>query len=305
MATQATVPELASLCKTIRIDRRRLAADPLRRFLRVYIPTVLVLLLTLALVGWQPAPVSWITLAIVAGLTQNALGILTHEASHYFLHRDRATNDRLADWLVCLPIFNTVAGYRRGHLEHHRLCCGPLDPYYGLYGPYTKKREVVWGFAQDLVGLTAFRTFLARYAEKGGTQSVGTPPVRMAVVQGVIALALYAVTGHWWAYGVVWVGPLVTVPFAVNRIRTFVEHHADAGGPEATRTTRPTPLEWLIIAPYGYAHHFEHHLMPDIPYYHLGWTHEALVRQGFAFGDSRLSRGGYLRMFARLFKDLR
>ncbi|MGE3274338.1 MAG: fatty acid desaturase [Vicinamibacterales bacterium] len=288
----------------IRVARRELPNDPTRRFALAYGLTVAPLLLA-AVVAVTLDPL-WglIALGLVAGFVQNGLGILTHEASHYFMHRDRIWNDRLANALVCLPVLNTVEGYRREHLMHHRDCCGPTDPYYDLYGPYDRRRQLVAGFIRDLTGVTALTAFLRRY----GQPRAGAGPGRLAafaVVQLLIAAGAYAVTGYWWAYGVVWLAPLATVPFAVNRIRTFVEHHATRGGAEAMRTTRPTWFEYLTIAPYGYAHHFEHHVMPDVPYYQLAWAHDELGRRGFAFGPEQQAPAGYLRTFARQFAELR
>jgi hypothetical protein len=73
--------------------------------------------------GWWPLAI----VAVVAGFTQNALGILMHEASHYFLARDRQRNDRLANWLLCYPLMNTVAGYRAEHFLHQSMA-GPVPP---------------------------------------------------------------------------------------------------------------------------------------------------------------------------------
>jgi fatty acid desaturase len=306
--------DVSRLCHTIRVERRRMADEPSSLFIRLYVPTVAPVVATVALVAVVPAVWSWLLLVAVAGLTQNALGILTHEASHFFLHRNRRVNDIVADWLVCLPIFNTVAGYRRDHFEHHRGCCGPRDPYYGLYGPYERRSQVIRGFVQDVLGLTAVRSFLARYLDRsaGSKRDTGAAGriavvqigVQIITVQGIIAAALTLATGQWWAYPVAWVAPLLTVPFAVNRVRTFVEHHAGPQEPEASRTTIPSLFEWIAIAPYGYAHHFEHHLMPDVPYYHLGWAHAQLGRLGFLFGGEHLSSGGYLRTFSRLYSSL-
>ena len=54
--------------------------------------------------------------AIVVGNRQNALFLLVHEASHLLFSRDRAWNDRVANWTCAYPIGITVERYREVHL---------------------------------------------------------------------------------------------------------------------------------------------------------------------------------------------
>jgi fatty acid desaturase len=290
----------------IRTARAALPHEPLRAFAERYACTILPVVAAGVLLASTRAPWSWVLFGLVAGFTQNALGILTHEASHYFLHRDRRANDILANWLVCLPVFNSVERYRDEHFVHHRECCGHTDPYFGLYGPYDRRWQVVGGFVSDVVGLTAVRSFLARqrFVRRPASERFAFL-VRLCVVQAPIAAALWAATASVSAYVVLWVLPLATIPFVVNRIRTFVEHHADSAGKEASRATIPNAFEYFLIAPYGYSFHFEHHLMPDVPYYQLSWVHAELARGGFQFGPDALAPHGYLRTFVRLFRGLR
>jgi fatty acid desaturase len=290
----------------IRRLRSSLQHHPLRAFAARYALTVSPLLAASVLLGQWPSPWTWIVFAVVAGFTQNAFGILTHEAAHFFLHANKRTNDALADWLVCLPIFNTVQRYRDEHFVHHRQCCDDSDPYFGLYGPYERKAQVMLGFVMDLTAITAARSFVRReqFEQRPPSERVGAA-ARLALVQGAIAAALWALTGTPAAYLVLWVVPLATIPFFVNRIRTFVEHHAATDGAEANRATVPTLAEYFLIAPYGYSFHFEHHWMPDVPYYQLPWVHAELTRRGFAFGRDHLAPHGYLRTFALLFGELR
>ncbi len=291
----------------VRQRRRALPQRHLRTFLTRYALSLVPLVLSAAIALRYPALWSYLLVAAVAGFTQNAFGILMHEGSHGFLHSSRAMNDRLSNWLVCYAIFNTVQGYRAPHLEHHRFCCDDRDPYFGLYGPYVKRTELLQGFLMDFVGVTAIRMFTRRYGT-GETNTTGIAWHSVAglmVVHSVLCVAGFLLTGYWWGYLLLWVIPLATLPIGINRFRTFVEHHAGANSPEANRSTIPNAIEYLAIAPYGYAHHFEHHLMPDIPYYHLGWAHQELRAEGVRFEADRLAAGGYVRTFWRLFNGLR
>jgi fatty acid desaturase/2-polyprenyl-3-methyl-5-hydroxy-6-metoxy-1,4-benzoquinol methylase len=253
-------------CRHVRERRKTLKHDPFRLFLQRYVLTLCPLAAALVIVAtnlnaWSMLLVA--VVAVVAGFTHNALAVLMHEGAHWFFHQRRATNDVLANVLVCLPIVNTVEGYRHTHLLHHRACCDEQDPYVGLYGPYERKWQVVLGFVMDFSGVTAARTFIRRYLH-AVPEAPPTPRyviVALLGVHGLLFWLLQAATGYWWAYWALWIVPLATIPIAINRLRTFVEHHAERGGHEANRTTLPHFLEYVTIAPYGYAHHFEHHLM--------------------------------------------
>lgn len=251
--------------------------------------------------GWWPLAM----VAVVAGFTQNALGILMHEASHYFLARDRERNDRLANWLLCYPLMNTVAGYRAEHFLHHRFSGGADDPVRALYHGYRSRFDLLRAVVLDLAGITAARAFLARY----GSDRAASPRrfgdvAGLVLVHGTIASGAWMVSGLWWGHVLLWLGPLAIVPIAVNRVRTIAEHHVAGDAGEASRTTRPGMLEYLTIAPYGYSHHHEHHALASIPYFDLARAHAMLREQGVGFTDLEVNPTGYLGFFAASFRAL-
>lgn len=275
------------------------------RFAWRYLATLVPLVLAGAWTWNDRGLACLVVLAVVAGFTQNALGILMHEGSHWFLAADRRMNDMLANWLVCYPLANTVAGYRAEHFLHHRFSGGEGDPVRALYRGYRSRADLLRGLAADLTGLTAARAFLSRYASPARAEGRGVSDLAgMVVVQGVIAAGAWAVTGLWWAHAVLWLLPLATIPIAVNRVRTIAEHHVHGDAGEANRTTRPGLLEYLAIAPYGYSHHFEHHMLASIPYHRLQRAHQWLLDSGARPGERELNRGGYLAFFAASFAAL-
>jgi fatty acid desaturase len=264
-----------------------------------------------ALTSW-PNLGTALAFAIVAGFTQNALGVLMHEGSHCFFHRDRRVNDALANVLVCLPVFNTVAGYRDEHFPHHRRSGTEEDPYYDLYGRYRRSEDVTRGLMRDLLGISAVRAFLRRYGSRAAGDeaprrsagsSLGTL-VALATVQGGIAAALWAMTGWPFAWLLLWVFPLMTIPVAVNRMRTLVEHYPGLEGIPANRTTLTGVVEYLCVAPYGYSYHFEHHFAPSIPYYRLRWAHEFLEARGVELASRQCNRSGYFGAFRVMMREL-
>ena len=150
-------------------------------FLCRYVITLVPLTMAGSVLAWWPQPFEFVLFVVVAGFTQNALGILMHEGSHYFFHRNRKTNDILANVLVCLPIFNTVQSYRIQHFQHHRHSGEETDPYHELYGGYKASEDVIKGLVADVLGLTAIRSFLKRFTG-------GTPPASDQVSWFIFAL---------------------------------------------------------------------------------------------------------------------
>lgn len=285
----------------IELTRQSFANRP-QMLLPRYLLTVLPIGLALWLCAAYPNGWAFALAALVTGFAQNAMGLLMHEGSHYFFHTDRRTNDLIADALVCLPIFNTVAGYRNEHLDHHRYVSEARDPYASLYSGYSSKAHLAGALLADAFLVSAVQKFLQRYAVKpAADEERPSSGAALALVGTQLALfVLYTlVTGTWYAYFVVWLLPLMTMTQFINRVRTMAEHAPDAGETAAARGTVPTLLEYLLIAPYGYSYHYEHHLAPTIPYYQLAIAHRLLEEHGVRFSGNQIT-GGYLRAFWRV-----
>lgn len=282
--------------------------EPLPIFLRAWLLTISPFLVVCILLAfWPDSYIIWLLTAVVAGFVQNGLGLLMHEGSHYFLHRSKKANDLWANILVCLPIFNTVQGYRASHFEHHRSSGEDSDPYYSLYGSYSNLGHLLTQFLLDLVGASALQRFFCRYfVEDAPASQKKIPAYTLPVflfVQFVIWLLLYCVTGRWYAWFFLWILPLMTMTIFLNRFRTIVEHYPGFQGIAISRTSLTSWVEYLCIAPYGYGHHLEHHLMPQIPYYHLGFVHHFLAAR-VNYTKNEVCSHGYLKTFLRLMREL-
>jgi fatty acid desaturase len=304
----AEAPLDAALARVRRELMTQLARSnerPARIFAHRYTLTLVPLALTTLLLWRWPGILTGLAFAIVAGFTQNALGVLMHEGSHYFFHSNRRINDLLANVFVCLPVFNTVQGYRQEHFHHHRRSGEDDDPYHDLYGGYARPEDMTRGLIRDVLGISAVCSFFRRYSGPSAARS-GQPGavLALAAVQGVIAAASWATTGWWFAWVVLWVLPLMTIPVAINRMRTFVEHYPGFEALPANRTTITGLLEYLCVAPYGYSHHFEHHFAPNVPYYRLAWAHEFIESQGIRLRAHQYNSAGYLRTFRRMMREL-
>lgn len=283
--------------------------DPFPVFLRAWALTVLpFVLMCLLLARWPHSIVLWVLTALVTGFVQNALGLLMHEGSHYFFHRSKKASDIWCDMLVCLPIFNTVQGYRTPHAEHHRSSGEDTDPYYLLYGSYTTFGHLLGQFLLDLAGFSAVERFFGRYGAEGGGKAAKSNPAYALPSFLLIQLGLWSllfwITGQWYAWFVLWVAPLMTIAILVNRFRTIVEHYPGFLGIKVNRSSLTGWVEYLCVAPYGYGHHLEHHLMPQVPYYDLGFVHRFLAPH-VEYSENEVATQGYLSTFRRLMREMR
>lgn len=276
-----------------RLTLQTLARIPTGRVVRDLALTWGLVILTLSLAArtssWLVGAVMFVAMACL----QNALVLWTHEASHMGLSRNRTWNDRLGDLLVAGPAGVTVAGYRWQHMRHHQMLGNPdeeidLAAWTCLRGPRFV-RVILW----HLCGAASLQT-IARYGAGATDARYRSRPPRSAaswlglLVGNGLLLALCVAQGRWWAYLACWAAPLVTLTVLIGNLRTVVEHQpssrvCDSGLiaiEPVTRLTRYTWLERRLIAPLGFAYHWEHHLYPGIPYAHLPALREELARLG-------------------------
>ena len=208
------------------IDRstlRALAQIPVWRVARHLALTWGLILLTLGVAARTSSWLVGILLFAVMACLQNALVLWTHEASHFGLSRNRAWNDRLGDLLVAGPAGVTVAGYRWQHMRHHQALGDPtaeidLAAWMCIRGPHFL-RIVLW----HLCGAASLQT-IARYGAPLSDTRYLSRPARSAVswvglLAGNALLFSFCVAqGRWWAYGVWWVAPLLTLTVLIGNL---------------------------------------------------------------------------------------
>src|SRR4029079_16404328 len=81
-----------------------------------------------ALVSWRT---EWWTIApalVVIGTRYYALFVIGHDALHWRVHPDRATNDLISDIFIFAPIGAITRLNNRNHLAHHQHLATELDP---------------------------------------------------------------------------------------------------------------------------------------------------------------------------------
>lgn len=231
---------------------------------------------------------------LVVGTRQLGLSILMHDAAHYLLLPNRAHNDWVAEWLLNRPLFGAgIDAYRRYHLLHHRHTQQAGDPDLHLSAPFpitlASFLRKAW---RDLSGQTGWKQRAALVRSACGRPG---EPWRQRVSKGArrlgpnltinaALLAGFVAAGHWHLYFLLWVLPAFTWEMFITRIRNIGEHACVADNDDPlrnTRTTRASPLERLLIAPYWVNYHLEHHLLVSCPCYRLPRLHALLVEKGF------------------------
>jgi fatty acid desaturase len=239
---------------------------------------------------WHPA--LYLLAVIWIGARQHALAILMHDGAHYRLHPNKRVNDVVGELLLAWPLLITLRKYRASHFAHHRTPNTQEDP------DWTRKMkaEREWLFPMkglllarlllgDMIGLGARRlvmdmTFLSKQSSEGQRQP-GSAKAFVAARVGVYAAAaiVFTVFHGWTGFLMYWVVPLLTWLVMVLRLRSIAEHFAiehDHPYTEA-RTTFPSLLERLLIAPKNVNYHLEHHLYPSVPFYLLPKLHASLM----------------------------
>jgi len=290
-----------------------------------------------ALVIRYPSIWAFVVAMIVLGGRHLGLGILMHECAHRSLVPSPAINDWVGQWLCAAPGNADLQVYRLYHMTHHVKTGTSDDPDLANYAGYpvsaaSFRRKML----RDISGLTGVKAFAALmklysyqypaklkfgYSYKMQTadgaigaltqNEAGANGVkylfwnsRRIIVVNVIGFGILTLSGHPLAY-LLWPLSWLTTYMVFSRIRNAAEH----GGLPGTMTTdmylntRTVIARWwerLTVAPNYVNYHFEHHLMPTIPSYHLPRMHRWLGEAGALEGAQIVQ--GYTRVVRELIK---
>jgi fatty acid desaturase len=257
-----------------------------------------------ALARW-PHPVSFVLALVVLGGRQLALAILLHEAAHRTLFKRTFLNDSVAHWLCAWPIWNSVALYKRHHLEHHKHTGSDRDPDLSLAptSPVTR-RALARKFTRDLLGISGLKRVYgqalmacevieytvapdvkrrpragrktADYVLAAARNSAGFVLTNAALMAG---LAAFGVLWVYWA----WVVAYLTTFSLFIRVRSLAEHACTERSVDPFRNTRSTRAGWLAratVAPCNVNYHLEHHLLVAVPWFRLPRVQRLLQERG-------------------------
>jgi fatty acid desaturase len=265
-------------------------------------------------IGLSAAPLAILGTVVVVVLIAtriNAFGVIMHEASHGFLVANRPLNDRLCNAAASWWLFHSVQEYRPAHRLHHRFLNQARDPDRISSQIPPGRHALTWLLLQDLVGVSAYKKARVLWSAAEGDCSATSgrdignlvgKVVAQLLMLGQFVLFQGAVEGVA-CYVVYWVFPLLCLFPLIQRLKTLTEHFEPRlWDPEAdVWVARTSAAGWLQDRLVGakMEYHFEHHVVPTIPFRGLRTLHRRLVEADFFADradrdDSQISSGGYV-----------
>jgi fatty acid desaturase len=232
---------------------------------------------------WEP----WLYLATITVIAtrQHSLMIMLHEGTHYRLCRNRKINDWVSELVLAWPVLISARSYRANHFAHHRYLNTDRDPDWvrrrGDQNWVFPKhpREIAGLLLSDLIGFgaVALVKLLRTVASRDTDVSKGFLLTRYLYYAAVMAIAFWTGTAR--LLFLYWFVPLFTCLVCIFRIRSIAEHSAlgaERTPYAGTRTTLPSFLERIFLAPNNVNYHLEHHLFPSVPFFRLPKLHALL-----------------------------
>jgi fatty acid desaturase len=233
---------------------------------------------------WIDRPLAYGAAFILMGPLYARFAILMHEAAHRLLFTNKRINDWVGTWVLAYPTWTPIALYRRGHMAHHKEEFGPAEPDMAFYGGYRCDRASLRRrLVRDAVGISGWKHLapLCAAVTKRPTRRVAASILGVQLSWWAV---LWAATGRWWIYPLLWWLPWMTQWRVLNRLRAIAEH----GGLEASSDRRVTthavrqslPARFWLV-PYNTGWHLAHHVDMGIPFRNLPAFHAELERAGY------------------------
>ena len=236
-----------------------------------------------AAVRWAP----WATVPafLLMGRAHAQFASLMHEAAHRLLFSDKRTNDVVGRWLLGFPGFTSTDAYRRVHMAHHRDEFGPDEPDIALYrgypiSPASLRRKLI----RDATGQTGYKLMRGLVANLKHPNPQSRRATRNILGVQVLLLAIAIVSGHWWVYPVLWLGPYLTVWRVINRLRSIAEHGGMRRSSDRRETTHAVAQSWparFMLVPFNIGLHLAHHVDAGVPMHNLPRYQHELEAAGY------------------------
>ncbi len=225
--------------------------------------------------------VSWVLALpcyLLAGASLHGVSLFTHEAVHGLLHPNKKLNQLLGS-LAAWPVLQTCSAYRVLHLKHHA-CLGAVgDPdHYRNYN-HRKKGVFILHWGRLLLGYPAYLVAIPFLALRQGNVHERRDICAELFCFSLVLVGLFSLNPPvlWVVHG--WLLPMCFIHFMVN-IRGMSQHtlleHVESQV-MGTRTIITTPLVRFFMCNENF--HLEHHIHPEIPWYHLDEAHRLLLPQ--------------------------
>ncbi len=261
----------------------------------------LLIAICFAVVIWFPHAITYILAAIIIARTQLALAVLMHESAHGVFHTNRRLNDLLGQVFTAAPLFISMYGYRRGHMQHHIAPMTEDDPISVVFriGDYPiSRKQLCWRLFMDLTSIAYFQMLydLLNGKSKQVLQNTRVKSGKnrssrnrtVLVVTSILAIngllfTLLATLGHGALYFGLWVLPALTFLQVFARIRAITEHAGYPPGDDQAKNARTIvrpSWQTFFFGPHCIHYHIEHHLNVRAPFYHLPDIHAYLNTKG-------------------------
>lgn len=289
---------------------RDLYKEAIKSFSRPsYLPGIVYLVVMLAMISAAVSAMSlfggvvaFVVSVLLFGLCQYYAIVASHEAIHYGLYPNKKVNDFLGALMGYLVTFD-YHEIKRAHLAHHRWLGSPeLDPDYDFYIKPTREEKIsaLGLLLRPVQGLA--NLFRTKPVVTNETQDMDEFPIyearkniRYVLLFQVVLMAGFYQFSPWLV--VAWIVSLVGIPGFLMHVRLIVEHSGliveDSDLEEkrlgARSHVRPKSLPGiilfdmfrLVVAPFSFNYHHEHHAMPTIPYYNLWKANQLLLENGY------------------------
>ncbi len=264
---------------------------------------------------------------LIIGSRQHALGTLVHDGTHYTLFKNRFWNDAICDIFCAFPIFISTRGFRVFHLTHHRYTRTEKDPevHAAAAHPDYIWPKTKWGMistlVRDLLGINALSAVgnifiwsdapsllgkskdywmskkivpgIAEFLDRTHEKFHLSGKLKLFILSYYLTLfTLLTVFGWWKIFLLYWILPLVSVVAFLIRLRGMSEHNGLSLASEikSSRTTLwKNPVMGYLVTPFYVNYHLEHHLYPQVPYFHLKDLHQELMRNELYRTEAALS----------------
>ena len=271
---------------------------------------------------------SYLIAVIMIGSRQHALGTLVHDGTHFTLAKNRAANDFICDIFCAFPIFISTRGFRIFHITHHRYTRTEKDPEVHAKDAHPDYiwLKTKWGtfstLARDFLGINALGAFgnifiwsdvpsLLRKPKEHWIKQKMVPGIaefldrshpkyklktniklRLVIYYGLLFGAL-TYFSCWKIFLGYWIVPMLSIVAGIIRMRGMSEHNGlklETDMDTSRTTLWPSPVLGFLVTPFYVNYHLEHHLFPQVPYFHLKDLHQELMKQDIYKQKAAISR---------------
>jgi fatty acid desaturase len=251
----------------------------------------------------------WLTipfLGSVLGFFIAYISLFIHEAGHFYIHRDKKTNDILANIFLCSWMGTEIKVYRKIHWQHHLHLAAPGDAENSYFHPVNLTLIL-----ETLTGIHLLRILAGKNNKELLGKNLKQKGQRMLLAGTAINLLLlfFAVYHNHWQFAIIWAtGMLVFYPFFAT-LRQIFEHRDELAFQNKNYYTDPknrisrifsSSLFSRLFGPAGFNKHMIHHWDPLLPFTALSRVEKFLLRCTRTRDIVESSQTTYFAVFKRL-----